>query len=348
MRFNRSFFVLMTLLWLPLYSFAHLESFEKDTIAVFKKVSPYVVTVQRVQSHNPSYTQKDSLAIGAGTGFLWGKDYVVTNYHVVSGAEKIAVIFPGAKRVYAKIVAAAKRKDIVLLRLDNTKKLQSILPKGELPLGNSDSVQVGQVAIAIGDPFGLSKTLTEGVVSAVSRQVPFQSGFSIANMIQTDASINPGNSGGPLLDSQGRLIGMTTLIYSRSGASSGIGFAIPVNTIVSIVRQFLKTGKIIQPGIGVVPISDALTAQIGFPGIIVARVLIKTPASQAGLKGMGRGAFGGLILGDVIIGVNGKRVKTYGALLKKMEKIGIGHSMILHVIRDKKQLKIKIKISNIS
>ena len=305
---------------------------EQDAINVFHHISPYVVNVHRLKTYRSSSWKKRTIAVGGGSGFVWNKKgYVVTNYHVVKGAKDLMVTLSNGKKVRAKLVGADRRQDIAVLKMNTNGYLKKLLSEDRISVVNSDNIQVGQVAIAIGSPFGLSQTLTEGVVSGVNRELAISS--SAKGMIQTDASINPGNSGGPLLDSQGRVMGMNTLIFSKTGSSAGIGFAIPSNDISDVVRQLIKHGEIIQPGIGIVPVSDKVAAQAGIPGVVIAKVLPDTPAELRGLRGIQRNFYGQLALGDIIIGINSTRVKTVSQLYKMFNKLSVNKSIVLHVIR---------------
>ncbi len=184
---------------------------------------------------------------------------------------------------------------------------------------------VGQKALAIGNPFGFDHSLTVGVISALGRQVPGVGGVTIHDMIQTDASINPGNSGGPLLDSMGRLIGMNTAIFSESGSSAGVGFAVPGNEIEHIVNQIIKNGRVKLAGIGFQPVRPSIAQHFGVTrGILVAEVMPNTPAAKAGLRGTYRDGLRRIVLGDIVIGINGHPVKNYDELYHLLSSIEIG------------------------
>jgi S1-C subfamily serine protease len=260
----------------------------------------------------------------------------------------LAVTLKTGKTIRAKLMGGDPRKDVAVLKLEDIKPLKSLLNGHALVLADIATLEVGQTAIAIGNPFGLSQTLTEGVVSAMNREIPGFGGVSITGMIQTDASINPGNSGGPLLDSQGQLLGMNTMIYSRSGSFSGIGFAIPTNTIKRIVDQMIQYGKVIQPGIGIIPVPDVIAAQARIRGVVIARVIRGTPAARAGLTGVERTMRGQYRLGDVIIAVDGKKVKNFNDLYKIVDKKKIGDTVQLTIIRGDKTVEKTVKTINVS
>ncbi len=203
-----------------LASASNLLPLEQDNIRVFRQISPYVVNVHRLQSIATSFFSSQTVATGVGSGFIWNRDgYVITNAHVAGHEKMLAVTLASGKVVKARLIAADRRRDIAVLKLVSTRDLPDVIAKDHIPLFDSDHLTVGQLAIAIGNPFGLTQTFTEGVVSALNRDVMSAGIINTAAMIQTDASINPGNSGGPLLDSSGQMIGMNTLIFSQSGKS---------------------------------------------------------------------------------------------------------------------------------
>ncbi|HJS84195.1 MAG TPA: trypsin-like peptidase domain-containing protein, partial [Acetobacteraceae bacterium] len=214
-----------------------------------------------------------------------------------------------------------------------------------LPIGSSDNLLVGQTVFAIGNPYGLDQTLTSGLISALHRRLPESARTEIADVIQTDASINPGNSGGPLLDSAGRMIGVNTAILSESGASAGIGFAIPVATVNRVVPRLIATGTAPAPGIGIVSASPALASQLGLAGVIVLRVVPGTPAAQAGLQGadLQTGT-----IGDVITAVNGTPVRTVAQLSAQLDAVGIGNVAHLTVERDGQSRTVDVRVADMS
>jgi 2-alkenal reductase len=214
-----------------------------------------------------------------------------------------------------------------------------------IAIGSSADLQVGQWAFAIGNPFGLDHSLTTGVISALRRRLPTSEGRELADVIQTDAAINPGNSGGPLLDSAGRLIGVTTAILSPSGSNAGIGFAIPVDAVNKVVPQLIKNGRVPTPGIGVIIASDEAASQLGTDGVVVVRVVPDSPAAKAGLRGVdpSNGA-----MGDVIVGANGVQVHRLADLTDQIEKIGIGNEIGLKVQRDGRTIPVSVGVEDTS
>jgi S1-C subfamily serine protease len=206
-----------------------------------------------------------------------------------------------------------------------------------VPIGTSADLKVGQKVFAIGNPFGLDWTLTTGIVSALDRSLPGESGGpAIEHLIQTDAAINPGNSGGPLLDSNGRLIGINTAIYSPSGASAGIGFSVPVDTVMRVVPQLIKSGKYIRPGLGIEideELNRRLTQNLGVEGVVILRVMPGSAALKAGLRGITRGPDGSLVPGDVIVAVEGKSVDSVAKLVARLDDFKVGETVAVEVLR---------------
>jgi S1-C subfamily serine protease len=245
----------------------------------------------------------------------------------------------------AVLVGTEPRKDIAVLRIKAPP--QKLRP---VPLGDSESLQVGQKTIAIGNPFGLDNTMTTGVVSALGRQIVGIGGVTIRDMIQTDAAINPGNSGGPLLDSSGRLIGMNTMIYSRSGASAGVGFAVPVSFIRRIVPQIIKYGKVIQPGIGVSVLTEAQEYRLlgeSVEGVVISGVGPGSPAEKAGLRGIHRDSYGRLVLGDILLAIDGRRVSSFDELYNVLDRYRVGDRVTVSYLRGGRERKAAVTLINI-
>ncbi len=331
----------------PVVKSALLET-EKNSIKVFKKTAPLVVYVDNLQQRRNFFSMDETeIKTGAGSGFVWDEHgHIVTNFHVVHGAARITVTVKGGKAYEAKVIGAEPRKDIAVLRIKG--KLPELKNTFNKRLTDSQTLLVGQKTLAIGNPFGLDLSLTIGVISALGRSVPSIGGVTIRDMIQTDASINPGNSGGPLLDSRGYLIGMNTAIFSRTGASAGIGFAVPANTINRVVTEIIRTGKVQQPGLGFQRIPDHVArAYFGVEGVIIRSVLRGTPAAKAGLKGLtivNRET----ILGDVIIGIDDKEVKNYDDLYNALEGKNVGDEVSVHYVRKGKRKKTILKLYDLS
>ena len=322
-----------------------LLEYEKNTIDVFKKNVGSVVNVSSIQLVRRGWfldVDVTEMPAGVGSGFVWDKSgHIVTNYHVVAKGDSFQVSFhKDPKKYRAKIVGTERTKDIAVLKLET-------LPTQLYPVetGNSSQLEVGQKAIAIGNPFGLDQTITAGIISALGRKIQGIGGVKIHGMIQTDSSINQGNSGGPLLDSNSKVIGMNTLIYSPSGTSAGIGFAVPINTISRIVPQLIKHGKISRPGLGVGLLDDPLKEYFGVKkGIIIRSVNSQSPAGRAGLIGMGRDRQGRYHIGDIILAIDKQEVNSYDDIYHTLEKYKVGDEITLHYLRKGKRESVKLKL----
>ena len=322
---------------------------EKNTIEVFQKASPKVVYVHRMTTVvNRSY-ERSQISAGAGSGIIWDAEgHVVTNFHVIKGADNLAVSI-GHMTFPAKVIGAEPRKDIAVLALTSPKALELLKSYTPFEIAHTGELLVGQKAIAIGNPFGLDHSLTIGVISALGRQVPGIGGVKIRDMIQTDASINPGNSGGPLLDSAGRLIGLNTVIYSHSGSSAGIGFAVPADEIARMVPQIIKNGRVVLAGIGVSPVEPNIAARLGVKkGVLIADVLPHTPAEYAKLQSTHRDGWGHVTLGDVIVALNGHPTSNYDALYNLLTEVKIGEKISLTVLRAGKAVNYRMKTIDIA
>lgn len=284
---------------------------------------------------------------GMGSGLVWDSaGHIVTNFHVVEGGDAFLVSFREDKKQYrAKLVGGDPKNDLAVLKLEEVpKNLKSIVR------GDSKSLLVGQKALAIGNPLGLDHTLTTGSISALDRKIKGYGGVSINGMIQTDASINPGNSGGALLDSQGRLIGINTMIFNAGGsqASAGLGFAIPVNIVKDVVPQLIQYGRVNRPGLGVAILEEQYAARFGLSeGVMVKFVDPKGPASKAGLQGITRDRRGQYYIGDVIVGINGDAIKSYDDLYFAVNKYKIGDKVKVKLIRDGKEKLVDITLVQI-
>jgi S1-C subfamily serine protease len=302
---------------------------ERNTIAVFQANAPSTVFVTQKRVVVDYFSRRsEEVESGSGSGFIWdNKGHIVTNYHVVRGAKSLTVQLYDGRTLPARVVGVAPKKDVAVIKIEAPSK--SLTPISRLP--KTKRVIVGQKTIAIGNPFGLEHTLTTGVVSAMGREVPGAGGVSIREMIQTDAAINPGNSGGPLLSSAGHLIGMNTMIFSGTGSSAGIGFAVPVQTIQRVVPQLITHGKAVHVGLGVViDPGGKLENRLGIRGVIVHRVPGGTPASAAGLQGLNR-RDRGFVLGDVIVRVEKEAVVDYDDLYNALDRFKPGDLVNVHV-----------------
>jgi 2-alkenal reductase len=277
---------------------------------------------------------------GTGSGFVWDRGgHIITNHHVVAGAQQVFVRFDQGEVYPARLVGSSPDHDLAVLRVSAP--ATALKP---IPIGKSADLVIGQAVFAIGNPFGLNRTLTTGIVSSLDRTLPTQSGREISGVIQTDAAINPGNSGGPLIDSAGRLIGVNTAIASNTGSSAGIGFAVPVDTVNKIVPQIISNGKPARPGIGIQAGSQELAARLGVNGIVVINVQPGGAAERAGLRGVDMQA---QRLGDVIVAVNGKAVSSISDLAAELEKAGIGKTAKLTLLRDGQRVEATVTIMDI-
>lgn len=320
---------------------------EKNTISTFQKNVNSVVNVSNIAIAKKSFFDLNPMEvpIGAGSGFVWDdKGHIVTNYHVISKADSYIITFHEDPNKYeAELIGSEPRQDIAVLKLKKMPKQLNPVEKG-----NSDKLAVGQKAMAIGNPFGLDHTITAGIVSALDREVKGIGEVTIRGMIQTDSSINPGNSGGPLLDSQGQLIGMNTMIFSSSGSSAGIGFAVPVQSIKRIVPQLIEHGKVIRPGLGVGVLPDQQRRGFGVKkGVVVTAVEKKGPAARAGLKGITQDRRGRYYLGDVIVGIDDHEIKNYDDIYHALDEYEVGDKVEVHYIRNDEKKSVKLELTQI-
>ncbi len=305
---------------------------EAATIALFENARESVVFITTAERVVDPFTRNaHDVPRGSGSGFVWDRQgRIVTNNHVVEGASRAVVRLADGRAFPATLVGRDPRHDLAVLRID----VGAAEPPPPLPMGTSADLRVGRKVFAIGNPFGLDWTLTTGIVSALDRELPSGRGFAIRGLIQTDAAINPGNSGGPLLDSAGRLVGVNTAIYSPSGASAGIGFAVPVGVVNRVVPQLISQGAYTPPRLGVRLDArvDELARRQGIEGAVVLGVEPGSPAEAAGIRAAAM-AGGQLRLGDVIVGVEGERVEASGDLLAALERRRPGETVTLAIRR---------------
>lgn len=337
------FFIVLTLFSTMSFSATSLLSVEQKTIEIYRTAVPSTVNVSNIRVARNMFYGEVEVPQGAGSGFVFDDSgHIVTNYHVVQGGDNFVVTFYNdPKRYKAKIVGVAPDKDIAVLKLgEKPAKLSPIT------FGSSKDLLVGQYSFAIGSPFGLDYTLTTGVISALGRKIEGIGGVKINDMIQTDAAINMGNSGGPLLDSSGHLIGMNTVIFSTSGSSAGLGFAVPADTIKQIVPQIISHGKVIRPGLGIAIVPDSMKRRIlgDEKGIIVSHVDEKGSAARAGIKGMTQDQFGRTYLGDIILSVDGQDVNNLDDIYQVLDKHQIGDEVMVKYRREGKVLATKVKL----
>ena len=319
---------------------------EQNNIEVYRATSPGVVYIQSTTTVRDFFGMFSQPVEGAGSGSIIDEQGdILTNYHVIARTEKLTVSFGSGKNYPARVVGADPDTDLAVIRLLETPKE----PLTVVPMGDSDRLIVGQKVLAIGNPFGLDRTLTTGVISGLQRPIHAQNGRQIEGAIQTDASINPGNSGGPLLDSHGRMIGINSQIESPSGASAGVGFAIPVNTAKRIVPQLVRNGTIKRPDLGISWRDvEALNDQAQLPvssGVIIWRSQPGGAAANAGLRGLVQTEDGDVELGDIIVGVDGAKVGNYDDLYRVLDKHQIGDTINVEIIRRAKRMSVPVRLT---
>lgn len=344
-RINRSNSLkwLMTMLLFPGIALFGFTEDEQNTIEIVRQTTHSVVFITNIQYVKDLFFSEEKVARGSGSGFVWdGNGHIVTNYHVIEDGDIFVVAMPDQKQRRARLVGKEINKDIAVLKIEGD--LKKTHP---ITIGSSGNLVVGQKVIAIGNPFGFDHSVTTGIVSALGRQIVGIGNVTIRNMIQTDASINPGNSGGPLLNSSGELIGMNTMIYSRTGTSAGIGFAVPVDIIKKIVPQIIRFGKVIRPGIGVSLLTDAYASRLHIKGAVIMEVEPGSPAFKAGLRGLGRNQTGQFYIRDVIIGLDDIPINSYDDLYNALDNYRVNDRVTLTVKRDKKTRKVNIRLEKI-
>jgi S1-C subfamily serine protease len=319
---------------------------ELSTVALFQAASPSVVFITTKEIRRDFFRMNAfEIPQGTGSGFLWDQQgHVVTNFHVIQGADKIEVTLAN-HRTYAAILAgAAPDKDLALLKIQAD--AADLKP---IPLGSSADLQVGMSVFAIGNPFGLDQTLTTGVVSALGRTIQSVTQQDIEGVIQTDAAINPGNSGGPLLDSAGRLIGVNTAIYSPSGSSAGIGFAVPADTVSEVIPVLIRHGKVLRPGLGIETHenNDLIMRRLGMQGVLVYRVAPDSPAQRAGLRGVSRSRRGDYELGDVITAIDSHAITLHADLRRILGRYKVGDRVVVSLLREERPLQVEVTLEGL-
>jgi S1-C subfamily serine protease len=329
---------------------AGLSSDETNNIEIYKSSKESVVYITSTVYQRDFFFGVQAVQ-GLGSGFLINSDgQILTNFHVISGSSDVEVTMPPDQSRYkARVLMRDRGHDLALIQIDAKKKLSSFLR-----LGDSDALQVGQKVLAIGNPFGLAGTLTTGIVSSLHRKIQSEDRGDLEDMIQTDASINSGNSGGPLLDSQGNVIGINTAIYGPGGGSVGIGFAMPINRAKEMLGDFRSGKRPASSAIGVTTyaLSGDLAEQLRLPrsgGLLVARVIARSPASAAGLRGATQQVRVGNYLlqvgGDLITAVDGKKVEEENAITQAVARKHAGETLNLTVLRDGRSMDIKVTLS---
>ena len=303
---------------------------EQAIVDLFENTSPSVVYISTVTRRRDLFGRSSTVPQGTGTGFVWDDDgHIVTNFHVLQGAASARVVMHDQTSYIADYVGGSPRHDLAVLQVDA--RTQSLR---EVQLGDSDRVRVGQSVYAIGNPFGLSATLTTGIVSALNRQIEGLTSDIIEDVIQIDAAINPGNSGGPLLDSQGRLIGINSQIASPSGASAGVGFAVPVNTVMRVIPQLIATGEYTPARLGITTdqrLNRIVANRLGVTGVLIDQVDPRSGAASAGLRSTEPNANQ---LGDIILQIDGAPVPTFRDLRLVLDRYEPGDEVEVTISRD--------------
>ncbi len=319
-----------------------LSNDEDINIRVFEECHPAVVNISTV-TLSVNFWRQITPTEGQGSGFIIDRrGYILTNNHVIENAQEIRVTLANGDKLPAELIGRDPYSDIAVIKIAPDK-INVVVP-----LGDSDKIKVGQKAIAIGNPFGLSHTLTTGIISALGRSIETENGIEIDEIIQTDAAINPGNSGGPLLNSSGEVIGINTAIFSLSGGNQGIGFAIPINRAKEIANNIITTGRVPRPWLGIesVAIDDQLAYALGFPadyGLLIQEVFPNSPADQAGFNGGNRYAIiGGMqivIGGDLIVSIDNEKITDNRKLLSVLNRKKIGQKITVEFYRGKRLMK---------
>ncbi len=321
---------------------------EEINMTVFEKVRPSVVNIATT-TLSMNFWLEVIPREGQGSGFIIDENgYILTNNHVVAKAQKITVTMSNGKKIPATLVGRDPPSDLAVI------KISAAHVDGVAALGDSENIRVGQKAIAIGNPFGLSHTLTTGIVSALNRGIRTDEGHQIDNLIQTDAAINPGNSGGPLLNSNGEVIGINTAIFSMSGGYQGIGFAIPINLAKYVATELITSGKVARPWLGISGISlspelaDGLDLQAR-QGVLVASVIRGSPAHEAGLRGGNREIIIGSVRlpvgGDIIVAIDGRNVASMEQLIKMIDIHRSGQTIRLQIVRNGRPMVLDVLLA---
>jgi S1-C subfamily serine protease len=318
---------------------------EENNIDVFRRASPSVVYITNSRMVRRSFfnLNPEEIPQGSGSGFVWDNSgYIVTNFHVIQNASRVTVTLQDGSAWDARVIGVEPDKDLAVLHIEAPS--EHLFP---VDLGDSSQLEVGRKVIAIGNPFGLDTTLTVGVVSALGREINSVTRRRIRDVIQTDAAINPGNSGGPLLNSLGQLIGVNTAIYSPSGASSGIGFAIPVNTVKAIVPELIEFGRVQTPTLGVSlfppQYADYYRQRWRIEGVVVLDVLEGSSPEREGMRGLAETGRG-ILLGDVIVEIDGNQVRNEDDLLTVLEDREAGDTVEVITLRDNQRQRYQIEL----
>jgi S1-C subfamily serine protease len=319
-----------------------LASDETSTIELFRAVGPSVVYITGMTVQQDCfYCRALEIPQGTGTGFVWDENgYIVTNYHVVADAQTVQISLADQSTWEGRLVGTDPDKDVAVLKIDAPRRL---LPP--IPMGTSQNLQVGQKVFAIGNPFGFDQTLTTGIISGLGREITGATNRPIQGVIQTDAAINPGNSGGPLLDSAGRVIGMNAAILSPSGAYAGIGFAVPIDAVNVIVPRLIRGEESDKPRLGVLFAEDYLVRRLGREGALVLTVTPGGAGAKAGLLATRRGDDGEILLGDLIVAIDGEPVTGTSDVFRIIDSRKKGDTVTLTIVRQDEKIEAKVALT---
>ncbi|MGI9036665.1 MAG: S1C family serine protease, partial [Pyrinomonadaceae bacterium] len=318
---------------------------EQNSIEVYKSLSPGVAFISTT-SYQQDYFGDVEEGKGTGSGSMIDKEgHILTNYHVVEDAQKLTVSFGGDKVYPAKVIGRDPDKDLAVIKIDPPQEGVTVIP-----FGDSDSLSVGQKVLAIGNPFGLDRTMTTGIISGLQRPIRARNKRIIEGAIQTDASINPGNSGGPLLDKYGRMIGINSQILAPAGGSVGVGFAIPVSIAKRVVPQLIQFGEVRRPKLDISPYSIKQLTDSGLKlpvesGLLIRSVQPGGTAAHGGLRGLSRDNSGDIVLGDIITAIDGVKMEDLDDLYRLLDKHQIGDTVQVEIYRDGKNLTIPVKLT---
>jgi len=339
-------FLVITFSFEPAFGVSSFSADEKENIRIYEKSSRAVVNISNIAVNYDFFYRAMPAETGSGTGFIIDKSgIIVTNYHVVENASKLVVTLADNSQWPGKLVGADPNNDLAIVRIKAPADSYDILE-----FSHSNNIVVGQKVLALGNPFGLRQTLTTGIISALGRTIAAKNGRKIEGIIQTDAAINPGNSGGPLLDSEGKVIGINTAIIGSAG-SVGIGFAVPSNTALRILPDLLKYGYVRRPWLGIEPIPTVYLRRIGIDvpdGLLIARVVKGASADQAGLRGASRTVKVGRYQvpwgGDIITHINKIPITTMEDLAQQIETRKAGEEITIHYIRNDRVLSVTLEL----
>lgn len=318
---------------------------EQNSIDVYRTLSPGVAFITTTSMSADYYGQEFEQESGSGSGsVIDNQGHILTNYHVIEGAQKLTVSLGGEKVFPAKLIGGDPDTDLAVIKIEPPSEGLTVIQ-----MGDSDKLSVGQKVLAIGNPFGLDRTLTTGVISGLQRPIRARNNRPIEGAIQTDASINPGNSGGPLLDKYGKMIGINSQILSRTGASNGIGFAIPASIAKRVVPQLLQFGEVRRPKLGAAlfPVNELAKQGVGVPvenGLLVRAVVPNGAAQRAGLRGLQQDSSGGIVFGDIITAIDGTPLNSMDDLYRFLDKKQINDTVQLELFRDGKRQNLPLKL----